>query len=110
MRNQVTTVPKRRPPSPHSCSRFRSPLRQRAAAKPSQVMKPKSNTKIINAIQSTCATSKLFLRGEIDDRADHYTEDHPGELIPVEERQTYPGGLNAIEERRPEHGGEFEHE
>ena len=35
------SVPKRRPPSPHSCSRSRSPLRQRAAAKPSQLMKPK---------------------------------------------------------------------
>src|SRR5215469_15882426 len=59
MRNQVTRVPKRRPPSPHSCSRSRSPLRQRAAAKPSQVMRANSATKMIKAVQFTSCTAFL---------------------------------------------------
>src|SRR6516165_1232396 len=49
-------VPKPRPPSPHSCNRSRSPLRQWAAAKPSQVMNANSSTKTISATQFTSLT------------------------------------------------------
>src|SRR5262249_58466672 len=46
----------RRPPSPHSCNRSRSPLRQCAAAKPSHVMKPNRATKTTSAVQFTSCT------------------------------------------------------
>ncbi len=52
-RNQVTSVPKRRPPSPHSCSWSRLPARQREATKPSTVTSPKSRMKTISAGQLT---------------------------------------------------------
>src|SRR5215470_17697437 len=102
MRNQVTRVPKRRPPSPHSCSRSRSPLRQLAAAKPNQVMKPNSATKMMRAVQFTSCTAftpELRVRGsacelhsilgcEIDDRRQNGADNHPNKLVPEEERET----------------------
>src|SRR5580692_6329732 len=105
MRNQVTTVPKRRPPSPHSCSKSRSPLRQLAAAKPSQVIKPNTDMKMIRAVQLASCTVflpppsalscevyviALVFRRKIHDRGKHSADDHPKQLIPVEERQANP--------------------
>src|SRR5271167_2960583 len=103
MRNQVTTVPKRRPPSPHSWSKSRSPLRQLAAAKPNHVIKPNTAMKMIRAIQLTSGTVfllppslalgymvyviRLVFRRKIHDRGKHGTDNYPKKLIPVEERQ-----------------------
>src|SRR5271169_6371053 len=58
-RNQVISVPKRRPPRPHSCKRSRSPARHLAAAKPSQETKANSATKTVRAVQFTSATAVL---------------------------------------------------
>src|SRR5271166_2402174 len=99
------TVPNRRPPRPHSCSKSRSPLRQRAAAKPSQVMKPNSSTKMLSAAQFKFGTTlpcfgsagfyiRRFLRRkalaivgrEIDHRGEYRTRNNPQELKPIEER------------------------
>src|SRR5579883_3267153 len=95
------TVPKRRPPSPHSCSRSRSALRQLAATKPSQVMNANSSTKITSAVQFTSRTKAppqivrgrsplpvtgARLGGEVDDCGQNRADDHPKKLIPVEER------------------------
>src|SRR5215471_7377220 len=97
-------VPKRRPPRPHSCSRSRSPLRQCAAAKPSQVMSPNSTTRMISAVQSMIIALRVPLPvgGEIDDRGEDRAEDHPQQLVPVEERQPDPGGLDLVVEWRPQ--------
>src|SRR5579863_1126621 len=111
-------VPKRRPPSPHSCNWSRSPLRQFAAAKPSQVMKPNSTTKTMRAVQLTSATASLprpalclfrmiwfsaepwgaptapgqllVVSREIDDRGQSGADDHPQHLVPIEERNAGP--------------------
>src|SRR5262249_3183135 len=124
MRNQVITVPKRRPPRPHSCSRSRSPLRQLAAAKPNQVMKPNSAAKMMRAVQFTSCTAitpELRVRGsarelhsilgrEIDDRRQNGADNHPSKLVPVEERETGEGGLHRVIEGRPKNGDELDHE
>src|SRR5262249_25354478 len=118
-------VPKRRPPRPHSCRRSRSPLRQWAAAKPSHVMKPNRATKTTSAVQCTsgteclrmswlgrrfCAGSRSVLRGEIDDRGQNGADDHPGELVPVEEGDAGEGGLEPVVERRPQDRDELDEE
>src|SRR5215831_16443772 len=113
-------VPKRRPPRPHSCRRSRSPLRQWAAAKPSHVTKPNSATKTTRAVQFTSCTAFLrfycfsacasFLRREIDDRRQDGADDHPGELVPVEERNARQRGLELVVERRPEDRDELDEE
>src|SRR6516165_5500415 len=94
------TVPKRRPPRPHSCSRSRSPLRQCAAANPSHVIRANSTTKTESAVQlrSSTAFPQSFIRfdsqvelgaslldGEVDDRGEHGTDQHQGKLEPIEE-------------------------
>src|ERR1700722_19996172 len=110
-RNQVISVPKRRPPSPHSCSRSRSPARQRDAAKPSQVTAANSSTKMVRAVQLTSATAfpqvshwrylrprvcarhilrcalRLFSRREVDDHSENCADENPDQLVPIEERQ-----------------------
>src|SRR5215469_769322 len=115
-------VPNRRPPRPHSCSRSRSPLRQCAAAKPSQVMNPNSAMKMIRAVQLTSATAfplqsrsfaryfgfqygecPLIVSREINDRGQDRPDDHPEELVPVEERHAGPRWLDRIVEGRPQH-------
>src|SRR5271163_182496 len=118
-KNQVTTVPKRRPPRPHSCNRSRSPRRQRAAANPSQVMKPNSRTKTTNAIPFTCGTTlpletlcalSRFPGGEIDHGREHRADAHPEKLKPVEEGDTEQRWLRLVIERRPENHEELHDE
>src|SRR6516164_6509023 len=128
-------VPKRRPPSPHSCRRSRSPLRQLAAAKPSQVMKANSRTKTVVATQLISLTgmppqailappmkppsnpsgqlpssSSLSLGCEVNDRSQDRADDHPKQLIPVEERHARKRRLRAVVERRPKHRDELDDE
>src|SRR5215469_13906864 len=100
-------VPKRRPPRPHSCSRSRSPLRQWAAAKPSQLTQANSTTQTMSAVQFTPCTARLrgrlrafeaILGGEIDHRGEHGADQDPQQLVPVEERDADPGGLDAVVE------------
>src|SRR5580704_5155860 len=109
-RNQVTTVPKRRPPRPHSCNWSRSPRRQRAAANPSQVMKPNSRTKTTNAIPFTCGTTLplemlrdllRFPSHEVDHGCEHRAHEDPEQLKPVEEGDAEQHRLRLIVERRP---------
>src|SRR5208282_4519534 len=106
------TVPKRRPPSPHSCNWSRSPLRQWAAAKPSHVMNPNSAMNTINAVQFTSCTAippnLVFLCRsvvgagcEVHDCRQNGADDHADELIPVEERYSPKRWLNRVVERRP---------
>src|SRR5580693_9967182 len=119
------SVPKRRPPRPHSCSWSRSPLRQRAAANPSQVMKTKRTTKTISAVQLTSCTTSLprfslcfwlasrsaaprYMRdGEIDNGRQDCSEDHAEKLIPIEERNADEGGFDFIVESRPDDHGKL---
>src|SRR5271166_5768226 len=114
MRNQVITVPKRRPPRPHSCSRSRSPLRQLAAAKPNQVIKANNKTKIVRAVQFTSCTVSplpalaLVFGRKIHDCCEHSTDDYPKKLIPVEERHADPIGFCFVVKGRPEDGDKLD--
>src|SRR5271156_1583968 len=110
-KNQVTTVPKRLPPRPHSCNRSRSPRRQRAAANPSQVMKPNSRTKTTNAIPFTCGTTLplevlcallRIPRHQIDHGGEHRAHEDPQQLKPVEEGDAEQRRLRFVVKRRPE--------
>src|SRR5262245_23206036 len=121
-------VPKRRPPRPHSLSWSRSPLRQCAAAKPSQVTSPNSATKTISATQFTSVTETYSLESggsgaggsdaetasvvgrEINDGGQHRADQNGGELIPVEKRQAKPRWLDRVVERRPDDAGELHDE
>src|SRR4030081_2742113 len=109
--------PKRRPPTPHSGRGWRSPLRQWAAAKPSQVMKPNSARKMMRAVQFTscmassgfflimvrdCAPELRSLLGrEIDDGRQDGADDDPKELVPVKKWDAGPGRLELVIEWRP---------
>src|SRR6266581_463235 len=123
-------VPNRRPPRPHSCSRSRSPLRQRAAAKPSQVINANSRMKIVRATQFTSATALLpifffyprlltaarlcgkadllILGRKVDDRGQDRSDDDPQELIPIKERNAGPRWLDRVVEGWPEHRDELD--
>src|SRR5437764_7741729 len=103
------TVPKRRPPKPHSWSRSRSPRRQRAAAKPSQVMKRKSATKTTSATQFTSCMGSL-LGGEIDGGGEDGADDDPEELVPIKEGHADEARLRLVVEGRPQHGHELDDE
>src|SRR5262249_48902136 len=101
--------------SPHSCSWSRSPLRQWAAAKPSQVMKANRATNTTSAVQFTSSTAfppvLVAMRGrEIDDRGEHGSNNHPKKLVPVEEWEPDPGGFCPVVERRPQYGHELDQE
>src|SRR5580658_8734802 len=111
-RNQVTTVPNRLPPSPHSCSWSRSPLRQRAAANPSQVMKPNSTMNTPNAIWFTwpimCPlrtrippASWLVPDHPVDHRREDGAHDDPEQLEPVKKRNADQRRLGLVIEGRP---------
>src|ERR1051326_348099 len=90
------SVPNRRPPRPHSSSKSRSPRRQRLAMNPSQVTKPNSSTKTISATQFTSRTispslpmerrCSAPLGHEIDQARERRSDQHPQQLVPVEER------------------------
>src|ERR1700746_2071651 len=125
-------VPKRRPPSPHSCNRSRSPLRHRAAAKPSQVIKANSATKMIKAIQFASCTAllpnsspycfvvlsfcvvisagALLVGHEVDNCGQDGSKDDPEQLVPVEEREADQGRLGCVVEGRPENSDELNEE
>src|ERR1700748_2376026 len=95
MRNQVTQVPKRRPPRPHSCSMVRSPLRQCAATNPSTVTRTNRRTKTMSAVQLIMRPPPSVFE-PVDDADDHRAQDDPQELVPVEERKAAQGRLHAV--------------
>src|SRR5579883_84642 len=104
------SVPKRRPPRPHSCSTSRSPRCQWAAAKPSQVMNPNRAKKTMRATQlMSCmsAPARLAFGNQVDDRRDGGADQHQRELEPVEERQPDPGWLEGVVQRHPQCRYEF---
>jgi hypothetical protein len=117
-------VPNRRPPSPHSCNRSRSPRRHRAAAKPSQVMKANSATKMMRAVQFTCGTESsvpsrprapparclgwsLVLGRKVNYCGQDGAEDDPEQLVPIEEWHTDQRRFDPVVERRPENRDEL---
>src|ERR1700761_5484290 len=117
------SVPKRRPPRPHSCNMSRSPLRHRAAANPNQVMKPKTTTKMISAVQltacmadrlrcgavihslssvgSAASAASIVPDGQVDDGRDDGADDNPEHLVPIEIRHAQIVRLDLVVERRP---------
>src|SRR5665213_1512906 len=119
-RNQVTTVPKRPPASPHSCRRFMSPRRQRAETNPIPVTSANSAIMTPSATTFTWPSgfgesmarrrSRVSVRdvrapgtfGRINrnryDGADYY----PEELIPVKERYPVQRRLNRCVAGNPE--------
>src|SRR5215471_8907725 len=126
-RNQVTNVPKPRPPSPHSlrCS-LSSAWRQRAAAKPTSVTTTNRTMTMVNEtalpLTSACLPRALVrgpragrcvtalrqpaeqVGGGGQDRDDR----HPHELVPVEEREPTERRAGVVVERhpqRPDQGG-----
>src|SRR5271166_6009201 len=111
MRNHVITVPKRRPPSPHSCSKSRSPLRQLAAAKPSQVIRANKIMNMVSATQLGSGTVfsylHIFFGGKIDDCSKHGADDYPKQLVPIKERHADPVRFNFVVEGWPEDGDEL---
>src|SRR5579871_185375 len=106
-RNQVISVPKRRPPRPHSCSNSRSPRRQWAAAKPSQVMKPNSRMKTVSAVQFRSMAPLLFGR-PIDHGRYGRADEYERELEPVKERHAREGRFDRIVEGNPQGRDELE--
>src|SRR4029077_10296537 len=107
-RNQVTIVPKRRPPRPHSCKRFRSALRQRAATKPSQATSRNSATKMVVAVRSSfneAPSRALILRGALFQHVNcpdaDRTHENPGELKPKKEWHSQKLWLDPVIEPRP---------
>src|SRR5579872_626466 len=95
-------VPNRRPPSPHSCSMVRSPLRQCAAKKPMQVTKPNRAIKTIRAVMFIVRSPGSMFE-PVHDADDHRAQDDPGELIPVEEWYAVHAGFHAVVEWHPQH-------
>src|SRR6059058_6072455 len=89
-RNQVTQLPKARPPRPHSSrSCGLSARRHRAATKPSTVTNPNSARKMPNSTRWSARRGMSGpVPGELVHQRDHeHIEEHEGELCPVEERQ-----------------------
>src|SRR5882757_9629625 len=110
------TVPKRRPPKPHSCSRSKSPLRHFAAAKPSQDTRPNNNTKIVSAIQFTFDTPiplilfRSVFGGVVDDGSQDRTAEDPSKLKPIKERNPDEGGFGLVVKWRIQRHHELDHE
>src|SRR5438309_930359 len=107
-------VPKRLPPRPHSWSWSRSPRRQWAAAKPSQVMKPNKRTKTVRATQFSSITRAPGVPGssgplgrEINDGGHDCARYDKRHLKQVKERNTGPGWFDRIIKRHPQRGDEF---
>src|SRR5689334_5951488 len=118
-RNQVMTMPKPRPPSPHSlrCS-LSSAWRQRAAAKPTSVTMANMTMTMVSATALPLMSVHLPLAvvhrlgagtvtplgqpaeqvgGAGQDRDDR----HPHELVPVEERESPEHRGEVVVERHP---------
>src|ERR1700730_16040212 len=94
-------VPNRRPPSPHSGKRVRSPAFHRAATKPRTVTSRKKKAKMMVAVQSIIwGSTGLQVDDENQDRRDR----DPKELIPIEERESEQGRFTRVVERHPEQG------
>src|SRR5260221_7514859 len=86
-KNQVTIVPKRLPPSPHSCKRSRSPRRQFAAMNPSTVTSRNSTLNTDSAGQFTPLCMALArARREVDDAGQDRAQADPDELVDIEKR------------------------
>src|SRR5947207_3026134 len=101
-RNQVTQLPKARPPRPHSSrSCGLSARRHRAATNPSTVTNPNSARKMPNSIRWSASRGMSGpLLGElVHQRDDADVEQHEGELAPVEERQPEKPWLQPAVER-----------
>src|SRR4051812_11523028 len=81
-RNQVISVPKRRPPNPHSCRCVRSAAFQREATKPSTDTSRKKNANTPHAVQ---CTSALMAAPAMHDVRQQRGDGYPGEHVPVEE-------------------------
>src|SRR5437764_2650578 len=108
-RNQVTQLPKARPPRPHSSrSCGLSARRHRAAANPSTVTNPNRARKMAN---STRWSARRGISGpppgELVHERDHAdVEEDEGELAPVEERQAEQARFQPVVQR----GGQREHD
>src|SRR5215472_14740350 len=122
-RNQVTNVPKPRPPSPHSfrCSRS-SARRHRAAAKPTPETTANMMMTIVNATALPLMSARLprawaWVRGlragglalasrhfaeQVGDAGQNRDDRHPHELVPVEEGESPKRGGEVVVERHPE--------
>src|SRR5215831_3852380 len=126
-RNQVTNVPKPRPPSPHSlrCS-VSSARRQRAAAKPTSVTTANKTMTMVKATALPLMSAHLpraLLRGpragrcavppcqpaeQVGSEGQDRDDRHPHELVPVEEREAAERRAGVVVERhpqRPDQGG-----
>src|SRR5690242_17335081 len=78
-------------------------------------MSANSTTKTARAVRSICCMGTLLLSAfpcalaffrldrEVDDGGKDGADDHPEQLVPIEERHAEPGGLRLVVERRPEH-------
>src|SRR5947209_8052836 len=96
-------VPKRRPPSPHSCSSSRSPRFQRAAKNPRTVTAAKKKRKTASAVQFTPASPIARVAGlDVDDAGERRADRNPQEPPPVEERKAEKARLGLGVERRPQ--------
>jgi hypothetical protein len=68
---------------------------------------------MMSAVQFTSCTAFLpifVFIGEINNGGEHRPDDHPEQLVPVEERNADPGRLNLVVEGRPEDRDELDHE
>src|SRR5690348_15639014 len=72
-------------------------------------MKRKRTTKTTSATQFTCSMGSL-LRREIDGGGEHRADDHPQELVPIEEGHADEGRLELVVEGRPQHDDELDEE
>src|SRR5215472_5428760 len=122
-RNQVTNVPKPRPPSPHSfrCSRS-SARRHRAAAKPTPETTANMMMTIVNATALPLMSARLprawaWVRGlraggldlasrhfaeQVGDAGQNRDDRHPHELVPVEEGESPECRGEVVVERHPQ--------
>src|SRR5579871_3265796 len=106
-RNQVTRVPKRRPASPHSWSRSRSPRRQRAATKPRMVTIAK---KIMKTVKATALNMENLLYSsasspqEIQRGGENGREYNPEHRVPVHEGYPDKRRVRIVVERRVQQG------
>src|SRR5215472_2159897 len=99
----MMSVPKRRPPSPHSDNSLRSPRRQRAATKPSTVTNANKTTNTASAV-ALGVTALILLRffGAIDRVKKQNAQQDPEQLVPVEERDAEQRGQERVVRADPE--------
>lgn len=95
-------MPKRRQPSPRSCSKVRSPRRHLAATKLNPATNRNGNTKAVRATQFICLRS-LTMRRQINGSNDADAQNEAQKLIPIEEWKRPQPGIEPIIKRHPEH-------